>query len=81
MDISNAEKVSKMVEELNILKKELEYLLDGTHFYLEITKPMGSYYGLISNIRWPGQDNWRTLAMIEAYHKRISELEEELEKL
>lgn len=81
MDICNAEKVSKIIEELKILKKELEYLLDGTHFCLEIIKPTRSYYGLISNIRWPGQDIWRTLALIEAYHKRISELEEELEKL
>lgn len=81
MDICNAEKVSKIVEELKILKKELEYLLDGTHFYLEITKPMRSYYGIISNIRWPSQNNWRTLAMIEAYYNRIVELEEELERL
>ena len=39
------------------------------------------YHEMENNLRWSGQDDWRTPAMIEAYHNRIVELEEELEKL
>lgn len=34
-----------------------------------------------SNLKWTGQGDWWTLAVIEVYHNRIVELEEELEKL
>lgn len=39
------------------------------------------YHEMESNLKWNEQGNWRTLAMIEAYHNRIVDLEEELEKL
>lgn len=80
MDISNAEKVANIVKELQCLKLELQYLLEGKKFHLKITSPM-KYHEMENNLRWTGQDDWRTLAMIEAYHNRIVELEEELEKL
>lgn len=80
MDISNAEKVADVVKELQRLKLELQYLLEGKRFHLKISSPM-KYHEIESNLKWTGQDDWRTLAMIEVYHNRIVELEEELERL
>lgn len=80
MDISNAEKIANIVKELQCLKLELQYLLEGKKFHLKIISPM-KYHEMESNLKWNEQGNWRTLAMIEAYHNRIVELEEELEKL
>ena len=80
MDICNAKKIANIVKELQCLKLELQYLLEGKKFHLKITSPM-KYHEMENNLRWSGQDDWRTFAMIESYHNRIVELEEELEKL
>lgn len=80
MDICNAEKVAAILNELNETKDVLDKIVNNGEFSFIIRRLDGHYF-LDKTVRWTGQDDWRTLAMIEAYHNRIVELEEELEKL
>lgn len=80
MDISNAEKISAILNELKEAREVLDKIVNNGEFSFVIHRLDGHYF-LDKTVRWTGQDDWRTLAMIEAYHNRIVELEEELEKL
>lgn len=80
MDISNAEKISAILNELKEAREVLDKIVNHNIFKFVIDQIDGHYF-LDKTVQWTGQDDWRTLAMIEAYHNRIVELEEELEKL
>lgn len=80
MDICNAEKVAAILNELNETKDVLDKIVNNNEFSF-IIKRLDGHYFLDRTVYWSGQDDWRTLAMIEAYHNRIVELEEELERL
>ena len=80
MDISNAEKIAAILNELNETKDVLDKIVNNDEFGFVIRRLDGHYF-LDKTVNWTGQDDWRTLAMIEAYHNRIVELEEELERL
>lgn len=80
MDICNAEKISAILSELKETKEVLDKIVNHNKFKFVIDQLDGHYY-LDKTVFWDGCDDWRTLAMIEAYHNRIVELEEELERL
>lgn len=80
MDICNAEKISAILNELKEAREVLDKIVNNGEFSFVI-KRLDGHYLLDRTVYWTGQDDWRTLAMIEAYHNRIVELEEELEKL
>lgn len=80
MDIQNAEKVAAILNELKETKEVLDKIVNHNRFKFVIDQIDGHYF-LDKTVWWDGQDDWRTLAMIEAYHNRIVELEEELERL
>lgn len=80
MDICNAEKVAAILNELNETKDVLDKIVNNSEFSFVIRRLDGHYF-LDKTVSWTGQDDWRTLVMIEAYHNRIVELEEELERL
>lgn len=80
MDIRNAEKVAAILNELKETKEVLDKIVNHNRFKFVIDQIDGHYF-LDKTVWWDGQDDWRTLAMIEAYHNRIVELEEELERL
>lgn len=80
MDISNAEKISAILSELKETKDMLDKIMSNNEFKFVVNQIDGHCF-LDKTVYWTGQDDWRTLAMIESYHNRIVELEEELEKL
>ena len=80
MDIRNAEKIAAILNELNETKDVLDKIVNNGEFSFVIRRLDGHYF-LDKTVHWTGQDDWRTLVMIEAYHNRIVELEEELERL
>lgn len=64
----------------NAEKDVLDKIVNNGEFSFVIHRLDGHYF-LDKTVHWTGQADWRTLAMIEAYHNRVVELEEELEKL
>ena len=78
MTILDAKKASEILEELNALQDELRYFSNIMSASLRVIyKDHGT---VVKNIPLYEED-WRLNALIEAYRKRISELEKELEKL
>ena len=78
MTILDAKRASEILEELNTLQDELRYFSKIMSASLNVIyKDRGTVVKSISL----HEEDWRLSALIEAYRKRISELEEELEKL
>lgn len=78
MTILDAKRASEILEELNMLRDELGCFSNIMSASLKVIyKNHGT---VVKNISLYEED-WRLSALIEAYRKRISELEEELEKL
>lgn len=78
MTILDAKRASEILEELNTLQDELRC------FSNIMSASLGVIYkdhGTVVKSIPLYEEDWRLSALIEAYHKRISELEEELEKL
>lgn len=80
MTMSDAKRASKILEELNTLRDEVKCFSKIMSVNICVVYKDHSFGTVIKNMPLY-EDDWRLSSLIEAYHKRISELEEELEKL
>lgn len=78
MTVLDAKRASEILEELNTLQDELRYFSKIMSASLNVIYK--DHRTVVKSIPLYEED-WRLSALTEAYHKRIIELEEELEKL